>query len=217
VESAVLEAYGRRFDVCVPDDDHIGKRLSAGNWYERDLLEDFRKRIPARGMALDIGAHIGNHTLWMAGICDLQVIAIEPNPATFALLVENVKSNGLDDQVDCYHMAAGSEPARASLVEECEGNSGMVRTVIDSKGAVEVMTVDGLGLESLAVMKIDTEGSELAVLEGAKETIARCHPIIYVETAVGGGADAWLLAAGYQSFGRFCWTPTWGYEWRGPA
>ena len=46
---------------------------------------------------------------------------------------------------------------------------------------VSVITIDSLGLDRLDLIKIDAEGMEMEVLQGAEQTIGRCRPVIYAE------------------------------------
>ena len=179
------------------------------------MLEDLRGRVAPGGVAVDVGAHIGNHTLWMAAICGLDVVAIEPNPQSVAFLRENVALNGLGARVRVLQMAAGAVPGRGAMPRIPAWNTGLGRVHHDPKGPVQVGTIDGLALPAVAVMKIDVEGAEVAVLEGARDTVARCRPLIYVEadgpTRYGALSD-WMAAAGYVRFARFAHpTPRYGY------
>jgi len=200
-----------RLDLADPDD-HISRRIiRRQDWYERDLLEDIKTRV-RRGTAVDVGAHIGNHTVWMAAACGLPVVALEPNPATRAQLERNVAVNGLTEQVRVIAVAAGHAPSRARVESADPGNTGMSRAVEDPDGEIDVVTIDSLGLVDVAVIKVDVEGAEMSILRGAEETIRRCRPVLYVE-AVDTLADveAFLLPLGYVRFGRYAITPTYGF------
>lgn len=69
--------------------------------------------------------------------------------------------------------------------------------------AVPCVSVDSLVLARLDLLKVDVEGMEGEVLEGALPTIRRCHPAIVVEVLKGesGNTQPWLEAAGYTAFG----------------
>src|SRR6476660_3142717 len=71
--------------------DHVARRgLAAGDYYERDLLDALRALDP-RGVAVDVGAHVGNHTAYLALETDVDsVVAIEPCARTFAVLRRTV-------------------------------------------------------------------------------------------------------------------------------
>lgn len=214
MKQITLAAPGRRVRLELDDpEDHISRRIiRRRDWYERDLLNDVRRRAP-RGTAIDIGAHIGNHSLWFAAVCGMRVVALEPNPRSFAQLHRNVDLNALD--VTIIPAAVGGTLGRARLEEPNPGNSGMSYTVSDAAGGIPVVTVDSLGLDDVALIKIDVEGQELDILAGAAETLKRCGPLLYVEAPTENARDRldeFLAPFGYRRFGRFALTPTYGYS-----
>lgn len=206
----VLEAHGREVRMLVDPEDHIGRQLAAGHFYERDLLEDMKARV-APGVAIDVGAHIGNHTVWMGAICGLEVVALEPNPASYELLVENVRAN----ELGCWliNAAAGAMAGKGEITHTQEGNSGMT-TVEPGEGRVDITTIDDLECKDVSVLKIDVENQELDVLVGALRTIEEHRPVVYVEASSRArreSVDDLLGRFGYQRFGVFAKTPTHGY------
>lgn len=213
---ATLRAGAQKIRVDLDDpEDHISRRiLRRRDWYEKDLLEDLRRRRP-RGTAIDVGAHVGNHTLWMAAVCGLDVIAIEPNPVTGSQLIRNIQLNHLETKVRVFPVAAGAREGTARLESLNPANSGMTRAVEDAAGTVQMMTIDSLNLSDVGVIKIDVEGQELDILNGARQTIARCHPLLYIEADGEQARDrvgAFLEPFGYVCFGQYALTPTYGFS-----
>lgn len=203
-----VELSGGTFDV--DPSDHIGRIMSSGNWYERDLLDDLRRRV-TRGVAIDVGAHIGNHTVWMAAVCGLDVVALEPNPVALQALQRHVATNKLGAKVTVLPVAAGAAPATGELVPGPQGNTGMTRIQLGA-GEVDVIPLDALELRNVAVIKIDVEGAQMGVLAGAERTIRRDRPVLYIETDDPGLIDAWLGRDWIRDgrFGRtdvWCWVP----------
>ena len=200
--------------------DHIARKIiERGRFYEEDLLEDARNRM-RQGTVVDVGAHVGNHTLWFAGVCGAPVVAFEPNPKSYTQLLENIRTNGLD--VHAHPFAVGARETFGTLEELRPGNSGMTRVVLDPSGYIPVVTLDQYALEDVAVLKIDAEDSELDVLRGAVQLLRREKPLLYFEArhekqrfaieafldeiTVGGWPLGYRLLAG-----PFGWTPTWCY------
>jgi hypothetical protein len=72
---------------------------------------------------------------------------------------------------------------------------------------VPLRTLDSLGLDTLALLKVDAEGMDWAVLDGARETIARCRPAIYVEA----GRDTAARATGISGLQALGWTWFWHF------
>lgn len=192
--------------IEVDETDHIGRIIASGTWYEKDLLDDARNRVKGPGTAVDVGAHIGNHTLWFALAMGLQVVAIEPNPASYTQLAVNIAANRVDARL--IAAAAGRTSAWGTSVPAKPGNTGMATFVVDG-GPVPVFTLDELHLTDVKLLKIDVEGTAPDVLAGAQQLLEEQSPIIYAETDPDALID--LLPAGYRCFGRFAKTPTWGF------
>jgi FkbM family methyltransferase len=206
-----LQAHGRTVDIRWDDpDDWIPRRIQeTGDFYERGLLDDIYKRAP-QGLIVDVGAHIGNHTLWFAGVMNQQVVAFEPEPSAFAQLVSNVERNGLDCFVSVERMALGAKQADGQMTEPNPGNTGS-RAVVRGDGSVTVAPLDRFALVPAAI-KIDVEGSAHGVLLGARETLKH-RPLLYIETADElAQIDALLGPLGYRRFGPFGASPVYGYE-----
>jgi FkbM family methyltransferase len=123
--------------------------------------------------AVDCGSHIGFWSAHMAKRFQ-HVSAFEPileHRECFALNVP-------DSNVTVHTCALESEPGLVSLTIP-EGSSG--GTHISGHGDIQLRTLDSFGIDELDFLKIDTEGYELAVLQGARETLLRCKPCVIVE------------------------------------
>lgn len=211
--SVQLNAHGRSVSMAFDDpNDHIAKKVLSGRFYEEYLLDDARRRM-RQGLVVDVGAHVGNHAVFFAGICGARVVAFEPNPASYAQLLANVKRNAVD--VQAYLYAVGSEAGYGSLEELRPGNSGMTRVVPDPDGDVRIVTLDEMVLFDVAVLKIDAEDSELEVLKGARQLLKREKPLLYFEARTDKQRvhiEDFLEPLGYRmKSGPFNATPTWCY------
>jgi len=162
----------------------VAKCAEEGNPYEARLLEHIYKQ-EFDGLALDVGAHVGNHTLWLAAVCGLDVVAFEPGKSVKQLRL-NVELNGLQDRVSVHRVALGEAAGVGRLVGkgqvETEAWHSMTQEIELGKGEVVVKALDEFELNSVAVMKVDVEGMEANVLRGGLATIERCRPAIYAET-----------------------------------
>lgn len=213
-----LEAHGQTVTIGFDDpSDLIPHRITTGGrFYEQDLLEDVYKRLHGRrGIAVDVGAHIGNHSLWFAAICGLQVVAIEPNVRSHAQLAANVERNP-DARIVPVLAAAGATSGRCWVAEGDEGNSGTSSVMLYAEGPTPVYTVDGLvDGGDVVLLKVDVEGAEPAVFAGAQATLERCRPLVYAEAATElerDTLDALLEPFRYRRFGKFGKTPTYGWK-----
>lgn len=144
--------------------------------------EKFRK-ICTSDIVVDVGAHVGVFSIKAASQAKC-VLAIEPCKFNFELLVKNIRANHADN-VTAVNAAVFNYNGTVNLF--MQGNSGMHSTVKRSREAIPVTAVklDRLLEESrfgkVTFLKIDTEGAEKQVLEGASHTITRYRPYIVME------------------------------------
>ncbi|HWY85709.1 MAG TPA: FkbM family methyltransferase [Gemmataceae bacterium] len=168
------------------NDIYIGRSLDLyGEWSKGDM--DLFRQILRPGMTgVEIGANIGAHTVtlaqavWPGG----SVLAIEPQRIVFQTLCANLALNNIIN-VDARQLAVGAAPGTI-LVPQLdfakENNFGGLGLGTHQLGEpVSVITLDSLNLARCDFVKIDVEGMEKAVLEGAVDTLARCQPVLYVE------------------------------------
>jgi FkbM family methyltransferase len=130
-----------------------------------------------RGTVLDIGAFVGDHTTFYARHAD-RVLAFEPNPEAFECLAYNT---GDLANVSFHEVGLGARSGTASLVPHA--NAGMA--TLRSGDEISIITLDSLSLPSVTFIKIDAEGWECDILEGARATIARCRPAMLIEVNAG--------------------------------
>lgn len=198
-----IEAHGSSYRIEDPGG-LIGKALRAGNPYEARVLEHIYRQ-GLEGSAVDVGANVGNHSLWLACVCGLEVVAFEPGGREYLQLLANVELNGA--AVSPQNVALGEAPGRARSLGKGRWEVGA--------GEAEVRTLDSYGLRDVALIKIDVEGMEPQVIVGATRTITEQRPLIYAEAqdAAAHEAVASLLEPlGYTHTKTFGATPL--EEWR---
>lgn len=162
-----ISAHDRSY--CIEADGRIGDVISYGGPYEAELLEHIYEQH-FEGVALDVGASVGNHTLWFAVVCGLEVHAFEPIVAE--QLRSNIERNGLAN-VHVHPYALGAHIGAATEVRR--------GTLSVGEGGIPVRRLDSLGLLGVSVIKIDVEGMEPQVLAGGEQTIRRDRPVIFAE------------------------------------
>lgn len=176
--------------------------LSTSNLFEMALLRRVQPLIPPGAAVVDAGANIGNHTLFFGLVCRAgRIDAFEPLRTIFPVLRRNVDLNGLT-QVRCHNAALGARPGSATLANYGPGNMAASSFDLGAGADYPVVALDQLELDRLDFLKIDVEGSQVAMLEGARETIARHRPMIWIELRPALGevepGDAALQALGYR-------------------
>jgi FkbM family methyltransferase len=164
----------------------IGPAAIAQGYFESEEVELMTRLCKEGTLALDVGANVGLFTVAFAQSVGPtgRVLAIEPNPPSIAQLLQNVDRNGLSN-VTIVPMAVGATPGRGRLVGDDPAMIRVERETAGSEATVSVTTLDrlwtDLGRPAVSVIKIDVEGSEVSVLEGARELL-RSGPALMVET-----------------------------------
>jgi FkbM family methyltransferase len=192
--------------------DYIGRQISLQGRFEReelDILFAFLRPLGdrfARQVALDIGANVGNHSLYFAPHF-AEVRSFEPNPRTFALLAANAL---LDPKIQVQQTALGDAAGTLPLRYN-PANVGEASLMADGAGSgghsvdVPVQRLDDLvdPAADVGFIKIDVEGFEEQVFRGAARVLAG-RPVIAFEqnpAAFVNGRSAvadQLQALGYQ-------------------
>lgn len=194
-------------------DDHIFNIVKKGStFYEDTLLEALRPHLKPGDLVVDAGANVGNHSLFFAGVCGCRVLAFEPVPQAFEILQRNIARNGLGDLVTPFRMALGAEAGVAQVDLSAATNNLGSASLEQGLGDLAVERLDALvTTETPALIKIDTEGWDLAVLRGASGLLSRAHPLVCIEAKTleefGEVFDA-MSAQCYLPIGVYNFSPT---------
>ena len=167
------------------NDAYIGRSLDVYGEYSEGEIALFRQLLRPGDVAVDVGANIGALTVGMARLVQPQgmIHAFEPQRAIFDILSGNIRLNGLTN-VTAYRRAVGSQRGTTRvppLDYAATNNFGGVALGSVEGEPVEVVTIDDLGLSRLRLLKVDVEGMESEVVMGARATIARLQPALYIE------------------------------------
>jgi FkbM family methyltransferase len=167
------------------NDVYIGRSLDDYGEYSEPEVELFRQFLGKGDVALDVGANIGAHTIPLAHLVGPGglVYAFEPQRILFQILCGNVALNELSN-VEALQKGVGRSAGQAKIAALNYGapnNFGGLSIGGDRGEKVEIIAIDELELSKVRLIKIDIEGMELDALLGAKRTIERCRPILYVE------------------------------------
>lgn len=160
-------------------------------WLEDDVLEyeaAFMRVLAGEVGALrggvtlvDCGADIGTVSAHLVSRCRniSRVIAFEPNRAAFRVLRQNL--DAMRVETEARHAAVGSFRGRGKLVRSKDDPSAHAMYVEPCKdGPIRVERVDDLAIErnTPCVIKVDVEGTETSVIEGARQTIQRASEVL---------------------------------------
>jgi FkbM family methyltransferase len=164
----------------------VGKSLDIyGEWCEKELnlLGNF---IQSGDIVLDIGAYIGTHSVFFAKKTEPSglVFAFEPQRIPFQILNANIALNNLLNVISINRFVSDKKEVKQIPILNpfVKQNFGAFKlSLFDQGEKIESLTIDEMNLPRCALIKIDTEEGEEKILKGAKETIKRCLPVIYVE------------------------------------
>ena len=138
-----------------------------------DLLYQYVKDNPIRKI-IDVGAWWGPWSIWWQDKAT-SVEIFEPNKDILPKLVNNV---GKFQNCTIHRTALGDRHGSVSM--QCADHSGTYH-VTGQNGDIEIKTLDSFEFDRVDIIKIDAEGYELPVLQGAKETILRNRPWVQIE------------------------------------
>lgn len=179
------------FENGLVDGDYIQKKifLSEGFYESEELcyLNEFLRKYYGDKKEItvcDIGANIGNHTLYFAKILGggvKWVYSFEPVVSTFDILKKNIEINNLHN-VSLYNCALGEVNGNGDVLVRDESNAGANSIVYDENGVTDIKMLDSFQFEyKIDFLKMDVEGFEKSVLNGAKEFLKKNHPVLYIE------------------------------------
>lgn len=165
------------------------------NW-EEHFHQQFKKYVKPGSVVLDIGSHIGTHTLPLSRLVGNQgtVYAFEPQVKIFCELAINMYLNKCEN-VKMFHQALGADERwiEMSIPKETWMEQFGRDTINEGHGTVnlhsnnqtgdqaKLVKLDDFQLQNVSFIKIDVEGFEMEVIKGGIETIKRNMPVIIME------------------------------------
>ena len=159
------------FELHAKPDIWISDPIRRGEIFDAPVLRAFRKLVQPGNSLLDIGANIG----WFSVIGSRlvgstgHVWAVEPEPCNVGILRRNLRRNGCSN-VEVLPIAAGATAARASLFLSSDNQGDHRLSTVPSESAsilVPVRPLDEvIGNRRIDIVKLDTQGSEVAALRG---------------------------------------------------
>ena len=121
---------------------------------------------------IDIGANIGSYTVLAAAHCNVETISIEPVPATFNHLVDNISINSISHITTPLNMALGSTEGSITFTSKYDTVNHVATATDKDTIEVKVNSLDHIvGDRNPALLKIDVEGYETEVLSGAYQVL----------------------------------------------
>jgi len=167
--------------------DRIHRVQSRGVFYERQQLARMAQVFPKGGTFVDVGANIGNHSLYMLTQADAGlVIPFEPNPESIAMYEAVMRVNKVQGRVDLGTLGfgLGASDDDSFGIHNPKENLGWA-SLRPGEGDIPVRRGDTLiGDRDVDFIKMDVEGMEIDALRGLTGTLKRCKPALFIEVAV---------------------------------
>lgn len=161
--------------------DTIQSHHRRGEFYEPEELAIIAKNYKG-GTFLDIGSNVGNHAIYAALFLGApKVIAFEPVEDIARILRCNVALNDAAKVVHIEQCGLGEANSRATAVRENDFRVGSTHLDTGEGDIVVKVGDEVVASEQVGFIKIDTEGMEMSVLRGLKETIRRDMPTMFIE------------------------------------
>lgn len=156
--------------------------VNYADFFEYDELEYLRDIIGQNKDILDIGANIGNHTIFFGKVLKAKSIhSFEPVSEFYDILKRNVSLNRLDDIVTPHNVALGNESGKARIKYFNPDELGSTQIEENNEGDMILQRLDDFEFDNIDFIKIDVETFEYNLLLGAKQTLAKHSPLIFIE------------------------------------
>jgi FkbM family methyltransferase len=181
-----------------------GHLLKGVSIWERNILQNYlQKYLKNNSLFIDIGAHIGLHSLGVMKYCqdmgyNVKIVSFEPQGGLYELLKYNLTNNNKSNfelNILNYGISNENKVIYDNILDyENKKNCGghgikncKENKTNDNQERIELIKLDDLKYNNVSVIKIDVEGMENQVIEGAMNTIKNNKPIILLE--IYGGLD----------------------------
>lgn len=161
---------------------------------------------------LDIGANVGVYSLLASGIKQAKTIAIEPVPTTFNFLQKNIALNQLNKTITLLNIGLADKNGKLYFTSDGDTNNHVTDTKTDQSIEVDVRTLDSITEKKLTadtLIKMDVEGFEIKVLEGATDILQNSLLLAVIVELNGCGkrygyqdadVDKTLLDSGFERY-----------------
>ena len=170
--------------LCDTADRSVSLTLRAGD-YEPHLTAVFNRFCRPGMTVVDVGANIGYYSMLASDLVgpEGRVIAIEPSSENCRLLISSMRLKERTN-VTLFPVACDAHNGWAYYSTHIGSNGGLVDSedLLASPGTVvPTFRLDDLVDAQVGLLKIDVEGAEARVVEGARKLIERCRPIVTTE------------------------------------
>lgn len=195
-----------KYKIQIDISKYLGNKIYWRGAHDWNTIFALKKNISSNDTIIDIGANIGEYTLSAASLLDEngKVMAFEPVKKMYEQLIQNIELNPhLKNKILVIKKALGNQKNILPIYDEAhtdnEGLYSLHQKNFKNSIKIEDIEIDTLDqifkeykISTVQFIKIDVEGNELFVLEGAKEVIQNFKPKLMIEIS-----EKNIHAAGY--------------------
>ena len=159
----------------------------ADSGYEPHVASTLDRLLDDGDVFVDVGANVGYHTFRASARVGAagRVVAVEANPENARLIAHTIESNSIAN-IELVPVALAARRGYVSFGTHVGSNGGFLPDGASTTGSgrgtiVPTLALDDLALDRVSVVKIDVEGAEGIVIDGATRTIERHRPTFVME------------------------------------
>ena len=160
------------------------KIVDKNKFYKQKKLQELDEFVPNNAVIIDVGANIGNETLyWMLKSPKRAkfIYACEALELPYNILKKNIEVNGLR-KVAALNFGIGNKDTKARIEKFKMKNYAKTKLVEDPNGNYKIKRIDDLKiLQHVDLIKINMSGMEFEALDGAENIIERDRPVVFVK------------------------------------
>lgn len=172
-------------------DEHVQQNIFFHNYYEKNETGYWKKMAANSKTVLDVGGNVGYYSLLASSLVGTggKVFMFEPVNINLERAKKNIRLSGFTN-IQCVKKAVSNQPGTIRIRIADNNNLGMsgMAESINNDGQdeeVEGITLDQFAkdnqLDCVDLIKVDVEGAEPLVLQGGREILSRCSPVIMME------------------------------------
>jgi FkbM family methyltransferase len=175
-----------------------------------------------KGLIVDVGANIGNDPVYFGLFTGRSVASFEPNPNVSPILNNNLSANNVHHKIYKFGLGSSESVFAIEIPDGMSNNIGAAKLVQQENGLIQVRKLDNViydienlfADDELVAIRADIEGMEAEMLRGAKATLEKYKPDLFLEISNSQAMaeiESILHPLGYNKVVSWASTPVWNF------